>query len=335
MKYQFAQSIIELQKEIFMDRFYEMESFCMGTIISQKVYGENAKVAAIEVEYEMKRLEGLMSFFLESSEVSKLNRAAGQYEVELSDEVLFVLNKAKHYSEICKGSFDITLAPLARLWGIFTSSEKIPLQEEINEALKLTGHNYLSINNELKTSKLEKSGQCVDLGAIAKGYAADRAIEIYKQYGVESAFVNLGGNVAVLGNKPNGDSFRVGIQNPLLQRGQCLGAVNAANKTVVTSGDYVRYFEKDNKKYHHILDPRTGYPAESSLMSTTIVSKESIAADALSTAIFILGLEAGIKLIDSQEDMEAIFITKDKEIYVTKGLKEDFTFFKTDGFTLV
>ncbi|AJH00571.1 thiamine biosynthesis protein ApbE [Clostridium beijerinckii] len=318
-----------------MDRFYEMESFCMGTIISQKVYGENAKVAAIEVEYEMKRLEGLMSFFLESSEVSKLNRAAGQYEVELSDEVLFVLNKAKHYSEICKGSFDITLAPLARLWGIFTSSEKIPLQEEINEALKLTGHNYLSINNELKTSKLEKSGQCVDLGAIAKGYAADRAIEIYKQYGVESAFVNLGGNVAVLGNKPNGDSFRVGIQNPLLQRGQCLGAVNAANKTVVTSGDYVRYFEKDNKKYHHILDPRTGYPAESSLMSTTIVSKESIAADALSTAIFILGLEAGIKLIDSQEDMEAIFITKDKEIYVTKGLKEDFTFFKTDGFTLV
>lgn len=318
-----------------MDRFYEMESFCMGTIISQKVYGENAKIAAIEVEDEIKRLEGLMSFFLESSEVRKLNKAAGQYEVELSDEVLFVLNKAKYYSEICQGSFDITIAPIARLWGIFTSREKIPSQEEINEALKLTGHNYLSINNHLKTSKLEKSGQCVDLGAIAKGYAADRAIEIYKQHGVESAFVNLGGNVAVVGNKPNGDPFRVGIQNPLLERGQCLGAVNAVNTTVVTSGDYVRYFEKDNKKYHHILDPRTGYPAESSLISTTIVAKESIDADALSTAIFILGLEAGIKLIDSQEDMEAIFITKDKEIYVTKGLKEDFTFFKTDGFTLV
>jgi len=318
-----------------MDRFYEMESFCMGTIISQKVYGDNAKIAAIEVEDEIKRLEGLMSFFLESSEVSKLNKAAGQYEVELSDEVLFVLNKAKYYSEICKGSFDITIAPIARLWGIFTSREKIPSQEEINEALKLTGHNYLSINNNLKTSKLEKSGQCVDLGAIAKGYAADRSIEIYKQHGVESAFVNLGGNVSVLGNKPNGDPFRVGIQNPSLERGQCLGSVNAANKTVVTSGDYVRYFEKDNKKYHHILDPRTGYPAESFLISTTILSKESIDADALSTAIFILGLEAGIKLIDSQEDMEAIFITKDKEIYVTKGLKEDFTFFKTDGFTLV
>lgn len=317
-----------------MDRFYEMESFCMGTIISQKVYGENAKKAAIEVEDEIKRLEALMSFFLESSEVSKLNKAAGQCEVELSSEVLFVLNKAKYYSEICQGSFDITIAPIARLWGIFTSREKIPSQEEINEALKLTGHKYLSINNDLKTSKLEKSGRCVDLGAIAKGYAADRAIEIYKHHGVESAFVNLGGNVMVLGNKPNGEPWRVGIQNPLLQRGQCLGAVNAVSKTVVTSGDYVRYFEKDNKKYHHILDPRTGYPAESSLMSTTIVAKRSIDADALSTAIFILGLEAGIKLIDSQEDMEAIFITKDKEIYVTEGLKEDFAFFETEGFTL-
>ncbi|WP_394903303.1 FAD:protein FMN transferase [Clostridium butyricum] len=318
-----------------MDRFYEMESFCMGTIISQKVYGENAKIAAIEVEAEIKRLEGLMSFFLESSEVSKLNKAAGQYEVELSSEVLFVLNKAKYYSELCQGSFDITIAPIVRLWGIFTSKEKIPSQEEITEALKLTGHNYLSINNDLKTSKLEKSEQCVDLGAIAKGYAADRAIEIYKHHGVESAFANLGGNVMVLGNKPNGDPWRVGIQNPLLQRGQCIGAVNAANKTVVTSGDYVRYFEKDNKKYHHILDPRTGYPAESSLMSATIVSKMSIDADALSTAIFILGLEAGIKLIDSQEDMEAIFITKAKEIYVTEGLKEDFAFFEIEGFILV
>ena len=319
-----------------MSGFYEMESFGMGTIINQRVYGENAKIAAIKVEDEIKRLEALMSFFLDSSEVSKLNKAAGKHTVELSSEVLFVLNRAKYYSELCEGSFDITMAPVARLWGIFTSSEKLPSKEEINETLKLTGYKYLRINNDLGTSKLEKLGQCVDLGAIAKGYAADRAIEIYKQHGIKSAFVNLGGNVMLLGNKPDGDQWRIGIQNPLLQRGQCLGAVNAANKTVVTSGDYVRYFKKDNKKYHHILDPRTGYPADSSLISTTIVSEKSIDADALSTAIFILGLEAGIKLIDSQKDMEAIFITKDKEIYVTKGLKKDFTFFDgTEGFTLL
>ncbi|MHC1682943.1 MAG: FAD:protein FMN transferase [Clostridiaceae bacterium] len=319
-----------------MGEFYEMESFCMGTIISQRVYGDNAKIAAVKVEDEIKRLESLMSFFLDSSEVSKLNKAAGKHEVEISNEVLFVLNRAKYYSKLCDGSFDITIAPVARLWGIFTRNEKLPSKEEIDEALKLTGYKYLSINNDLGTSKLEKLGQCVDLGAIAKGYAADRAIDIYKQHGIESAFVNLGGNVMLLGNKPDGSPWRVGIQNPLLERGKCLGAVNATNKTVVTSGDYVRYFEKDNKKYHHILDPRTGYPADSSLISTTIVSEKSIDADALSTAIFILGLEDGIKLIDNQKGIEAIFITKDKEIYVTEGLKEDFTFFHgTEGFTLL
>lgn len=319
-----------------MGEFHEMESYCMGTIISQRVYGDNAKIAAVKVEDEIKRLESLMSFFLDSSEVSKLNKAAGKHEVKLSNEVLFVLNRAKYYSKLCDGSFDITIAPVARLWGIFTGNEKLPSKEEINEALKLTGYKHLSINNDLGTSKLEKLGQCVDLGAIAKGYAADRAIDIYKQHGIESAFVNLGGNVMLLGNKPDGSPWRVGIQNPLLERGKCLGAVNATNKTVVTSGDYIRYFEKDNKKYHHILDPRTGYPADSSLISTTIVSEKSIDADALSTAIFILGLEEGIKLIDSQKGIEAIFITKDKEIYVTEGLKEDFTFFDgTEGFTLL
>lgn len=319
-----------------MGEFHEMESYCMGTIISQRVYGDNAKIAAVKVEDEIKRVESLMSFFLDSSEVSKLNKAAGKHEVKLSNEVLFVLNRAKYYSKLCDGSFDITIAPVARLWGIFTGNEKLPSKEEINEALKLTGYKHLSINNDLGTSKLEKLGQCVDLGAIAKGYAADRAIDIYKQHGIESAFVNLGGNVMLLGNKPDGSPWRVGIQNPLLERGKCLGAVNATNKTVVTSGDYIRYFEKDNKKYHHILDPRTGYPADSSLISTTIVSEKSIDADALSTAIFILGLKEGIKLIDSQKGIEAIFITKDKEIYVTEGLKEDFTFFDvTEGFTLL
>ena len=311
-----------------MREFYEMESFCMGTVINQRVYGENAEIAAIKVEDEVKRLEALMSFFLESSEISKLNNAAGKNEVELSSEVLFVLNRAKYYSEICQGTFDITIAPVAKLWGIFTDHEKLPSREEINESLKLTGYRNITINNALGTSKLEKPGGSVDLGAIAKGYAADRAIEIYKQYGIESAFINLGGNVMVLGEKSEGSPWRIGIQNPRLERGQCLGFVNATNKTVVTSGDYVRYFEKDNKRYHHILDPRTGCPADSSLSSTTIVSERSIGADAISTAIFILGLEAGIKLINNIKDMEAIFITKDKGIYITEGLKKDFILFE-------
>ncbi|AGK96090.1 FAD:protein FMN transferase [Clostridium pasteurianum] len=316
-----------------MSEFYEMETFCMGTVISQRVFGEKAEIAATKVEEEMKRLEALMSFFLESSEISKLNRAAGKQEVELGCESLYVLNRAKYFSEICGGTFDITVGPIAKLWGIFTNHAKVPSKEEIDKALSFTGYKDIIIDNGLGTAKLERTGESVDLGAIAKGYAADRAIEIYKQQGIESAFINLGGNVLVLGNKPDGTPWKVGIQNPLLERGQCLGAVKAVDKTIVTSGDYVRYFEKDNVKYHHILDPRTGYPANSGLMSATIVSEKSIGADALSTAIFILGLEDGMKLINSLKDMEAIFITKDKEIYVTEGLRKDFILFEGTDFS--
>ncbi|MFT8315600.1 MAG: FAD:protein FMN transferase [Clostridium sp.] len=316
-----------------MSEFYEMETFCMGTVISQRVFGEKAEIAAAKVEEEMKRLEALMSFFLESSEISKLNRAAGKQEVELGCESLYVLNRAKYFSQICGGTFDITIGPVAKLWGIFTDHAKVPSKEEIDRALSFTGYKDITIDNGLGTAKLEKTGESVDLGAIAKGYAADRAIEIYKQQGIESAFINLGGNVLVLGNKPDGTPWKVGIQNPLLERGQCLGAVKAVDKTIVTSGDYVRYFEKDNVKYHHILDPRTGYPANSGLMSATIVSEKSIGADALSTAIFILGLEEGMKLINGLKDMEAIFITKDKEIYVTEGLRKDFILFEGTDFS--
>lgn len=311
-----------------MSEFYDIESFCMGTIISQRVYGENAEIAARKVEDEMKRLESLMSFFLESSEITRLNRAAGKHEVELGCEVMYVLNRAKYYSELCSGAFDITIGPVAKLWGIFTDHAKVPSQEEIDKALSFTGYKDITINNSLGTAKLEKTGESVDLGAIAKGYAADKAIEIYKQQGIKSAFINLGGNVMALGNKPEGSPWMIGIQNPILQRGQCLGAVQITDKTIVTSGDYVRYFEKDNVRYHHILDPRTGYPANSGLISATIVSEKSIGADALSTAIFILGLEQGMELINSMKDMEAIFITKDKEIYVTEGLREDFILFE-------
>lgn len=319
-----------------MNNFYEIESFCMGTIITQRVYGENAEIAAIKVEDEIKRLESLMSFFLESSEVTKLNNAAGKNEVELGCEVLYVLNRAKYFSELCGGTFDITIGPVAKLWGVFTDHAKIPSPKEINDALSFTGYKDISINNGLGTAKLEKSGESVDLGAIAKGYAADRAIEIYKQHGIESAFINLGGNVMVLGNKPDGTPWKIGIQNPIFQRGACLGAIQAKNKTIVTSGDYERYFEKDNVRYHHILDPRTGYPANSGLMSATIVSEKSIGADAISTAIFILGLHEGMKLINSIHDMEAIFITNDKKIHVSEGLKKDFILFeKNDQFKLV
>ncbi|WP_160678157.1 FAD:protein FMN transferase [Clostridium sp. C8-1-8] len=319
-----------------MSNYYEIETLCMGTIISQRVYGINSEIAAIKVEEEMKRLEYIMNFFSENSEVSRINKAAGKYAVEVGAEVLYVLNRAKYFSEVCKGTFDVTVGPLAKLWGIFTDKAKIPTKEEIEQAISCVSYKDISIDNGLGEVRLMKSGESIDLGAIAKGYAADRAMDIYRQYSIESAFVNLGGNVMVLGNKPDNSPWRIGIQNPFLERGVCLGAVNAFDKTVVTSGDYVRFFEKDNKKYHHIIDPRTGYPSDSNLVSATIVADQSIGADAVSTGIFILGLDEGINVVKNLKGMEAIFVTKEKEVHITKGLERDFTFFEgMDDFKVI
>lgn len=180
---------------------------------------------------------------------------------------------------------------------------------------------------ELKEKvELKKVGQSIDLGGIAKGYAGDEAIKIYKKHGIESAYINLGGNVVVLGKKPNGKPWKIGIQNPRDIKGKYIGIVEVSDKAVITSGDYERYFEENGKRYHHIFDPNTGYPANSGLISATIITGLSIEGDALSTAVFVLGLEKGIELVESLEGVEGIFITEDKNIYVTSGLENNFIF---------
>lgn len=310
---------------------FEMRSFCMGTVIDQRVYGKNAEKAVEKVDRELKRLEALLSFFLSSSEVSKLNSFAGISGVELSSETIYILKKAKYFSEMCNGAFDVTIAPLVKKWGIFTEKQRVPSRIEIDNSLSLIGYKEVLIDDNSKIVKLSREGQMVDLGAIAKGYAADRSKEIYMEYGIESAFINIGGNVLVHGNKPDRSLWKVGLQNPIEIRGKYVAVVMVSDKTVVTSGDYERNFKKGNVKYHHILDPRTGYPANSGLMSTTIITKNSIDADALSTAIFVQGLEEGMELINRIEEVEGIFITKEKEIYITKGLKDDFIFTSEDN----
>lgn len=309
-----------------MIQYKDFECFCMGTNIIQRIYSNSAEEIARLGEIELKRLERLMSFYLPSSEVSRLNMESGQNEVILSKETFEVIKKAKEYSELCKGTFDITAAPLIKLWGIFSKDEKIPLKNEIQNIISFIDYKDIMLNEEESSAKLLKLGQKVDLGAIAKGYAADRVIDIYKKNAVKSGFINIGGNVLAIGNKIDGSPWIIGIQNPYKIRGEYIGAVEISDETVVTSGDYVRYFENSGTKYHHILDPRTGYPAKSGIVSATIIGKNSMEADALSTAIFILGLREGMELIDKIPDVEAIFITSEKKIYATEGAKEKFTF---------
>ncbi|MDP4145153.1 MAG: FAD:protein FMN transferase [Bacillota bacterium] len=309
-----------------MMEFVDLETYCMGTNIIQRIYGDKGSEVVKLVETELKRLEGMLSFHSSFSEVSLINERAGFEYVPVSNETLYIINKAKKYSELSSGAFDITAAPLIGLWGVFSEKQRVPLYEEIKEAQELIGHRDIIIDDRTSSIKLAKYGQKIDLGGIAKGFAADRAVEIYKNNGINSAFINIGGNVLVLGNKPDGTSWNIGIQNPLETRGECIGAVAVSDKTVVTSGDYVRYFEKNNVRYHHILDPRTGYPSSSEVMSVTVIGESSIDADAVSTAAFILGLEEGMKFIESMESVHAVFITKNKKVYATEGIRDSFIF---------
>lgn len=311
--------------------YFEGEIFCMGTNIVQRVYGYNAKEAIKEVENEMQRLEALMNFYKDSSEIGTLNNYGFQKNIKLSREVFFIIKKAKYFSKISGGAFDISLAPVIKLWGVFTKNQRVPLEEEIKEKLSLVNYNNLILNESENTVKFSKENMKIDLGGIAKGYAADRAVQIYKQNNVSAAFINLGGNVMVFGEKPDHSDWSVGVQEPFKSRGEIIGVINVRDESVVTSGNYVRYFEDKGIKYHHIIDPRTGYPADSNLMSVTVVSQNSMECDALSTAAFVLGDEKGMKFIESY-GAKAVFITKDKKVKMTSNMKENFYLIDESGF---
>ncbi|HHW32219.1 MAG TPA: FAD:protein FMN transferase [Clostridiaceae bacterium] len=297
----------------------------MNTIITQRIYGKNAKKATQEATERIKELESKMTINSPGGEVNDLNAQAGKGFVSLTQDTVFVLEKALYYSELSGGAFDVTVGPLVKAWGINTPNERIPSENEIEELLTLVNYKDINIDRENLQAKLERPGQIVDLGAIAKGYAGDEVIKIYKKYGIESAYVNLGGNVVVLGTKPDGTPWRIGIQDPRKPNGFYVAILTLVDKAVVTSGDYERYFERDGKRYHHIIDPRTGSPSHSGLISATIVSDSSIDADALSTSVFILGLDKGMELIESLPGIEAVFITENKEVYVTSGLTDYFS----------
>ncbi|WP_347460529.1 FAD:protein FMN transferase [Clostridium sp. DMHC 10] len=230
-----------------------------------------------------------------------------------------------------QGAFDISLAPVIELWGVFTKHERVPLEKEIKEKISLVSYNNLILNEGENTVKFSKENMKIDLGGIAKGYAADRATQIYKQNNVNAAFINLGGNVMVFGEKPDNSDWSVGVQEPFKSRGEIIGVVNITNESVVTSGNYVRYFEDKGVKYHHIIDPRTGYPVDSNLMSVTVISQNSMEGDALSTAAFVLGDKEGMQLIKNY-GVKAIFITKDKKVKITSNMRQDFYLIEDNGF---
>lgn len=296
----------------------------MSTVMTHKAFGRHSEEALRAVGNEAVRLEELLSRFILGSEISRVNKSAGMKCERLSGDTYEVLSQAIDFSRCCQGVFDVTIGPLVALWNNGKDTCKPPEASRIRQVLPLLDYTDLILDPHKKTAGLQRIGQSIDLGGIGKGFAGDKFLEVFKKYGISSAYTNIGGNVVALGTKPDGSPWRVGIQHPR-QENSLIGLVSVADKAVVTSGDYQRYFiGSDGKRHHHILDPSTGYPAESGLISVTVVASSSMAADALSTILFVAGKKKGLEILKSFPGTEAVLIDMNLMVYVTHGLIDYF-----------
>lgn len=246
------------------------------------------------------------------SELYKLNHANGQ-PFTVSSETANLIQEGIHYSELSGGAFDLTIEPVSALWDFKADKPTVPSSDAIAQAVSHVDYTKVDIQDNTVTLEDPEAG--IDLGAIAKGYIADHVKTYLKKQGIKHAIINLGGNVDVIGTKPDGSKYNIGIQKPFDESGEAITSVQLKDQTVVTSGIYERYFKKNGKLYHHILDPRTGYPCENNLYSVSIITDSSTKADALSTTCFLLGYEKGMELIQSMDGVEAIFITDDEKVH--------------------
>lgn len=256
----------------------------------------------------------------EGSEIYELNHAGGQ-PVTVSDDTADLIEKGLEYSRASGGKFDITIAPLSDLWDFKNNTGTIPDDTAIQEAKSHIGYENVKIDGN--TVQLLDSDAEIDLGGIAKGYIADQLKAYMEGQDISHALINLGGNVLALGGKPDGSDYNIGIQKPFAQNGEAITAVKIKNESVVSSGVYERYFKINDKIYHHILDPQTGYPYENNLLGVSIVCDSSTEADALSTTCFAMGLDDGMNYIESIDSAEALFITDDYKIHYSSGFPQN------------
>ena len=274
-------------------------TFALDTFITVSIYNGGDENVLKESMQFIRNYESIFSATSESAELYKLNhREKGTMSVEVSDELAYLIDKALYYSKVSHGAFDITTEPLKELW------------------------DYTRVSVEGNTVKFTSDDTRIDLGSIAKGYIADKTKEYLLSKGVDSAIINLGGNVLCVGKKPNGDNFTIGLQKPYADRNETVALLTVDDESVVSSGVYERHFVIDGKNYHHILDPKTGYPYDNGLVEVSILTKSSTEADALSTTCFSLGVEEGVKLLDSIPDTYGYFILSDYSIVYSEGAKE-------------
>lgn len=295
----------------------------LGTLVEVTVSGQpdKAGMAVQAVLDEMKRVEDLTSFHKPSG-LTAVNDAAGTGPVKADAELLDLIVTSLRIAEKTGGAFDPSVGVLSRLWSFSAGEPRLPDQSEITDALTRVGWNRIKVDRAAGTIILPEKGMALDLGGIAKGYALDRARAVLKQHGIGSALVNAGGDVLVMGEKEPGKPWRVGVQDPRNPR-EVAAVVAVKDRFILTSGDYERFFVKDEKRYHHILDPKTGYPAEG-VQSVTLVAPSGVQAEPLGATVFVKGIADGLKYVQSLGDVEAMVVDANGEVHLAPSASSVF-----------
>ncbi|HEY5557601.1 FAD:protein FMN transferase [Acetobacterium sp.] len=304
--------------------------FLLDTFVSITLYGESDEALLDKPFDKIKELNTTLTEIDSQSDLTRIKDNAGVQPVVVSEATYRIIEKGINYSKISGGYFDATAGPLIDLWGIHAPEIKeAPSPELIAAAQQKIDYKKVVLDPDKKTVYLPEPGMSINIGSVSKGYIADAVMAVIKEEGVKHAIVNLGGNVLVMGGKEDGSPFGVGVEDPNDPGKGYIGVLSIKDGSIVTSGDYQRYFtDAAGKRYHHILDPFTGYPSDSGLTQVTAVTDASVDGDGLTTTLFLLGLDKGLALVEKMPGVEAIFVTKDNKIFVTKGLKDTFVFDK-------
>ena len=290
--------------------------FAMDTVMDFTIYGESGLID--QSESLIASLESLVSVTDANSELYAINQTGSG---TLTGKASSLMEQALEICRRTDGALDLSIYPIVRAWGFTTGSYQVPDEAEIQALLPLVDYRKIQYDAATGTVTLPE-GMEIDLGSVAKGYAGQLAAQMLREHGVQSALLNLGGNVQTVGTKPDGSPWQIGIKDP--QGEDAMMVLSVEDQAVVTSGGYERYFEQDGQTYWHIMDPSTGHPADSGLISVTIVGDEGVVCDGLSTALFVMGLEKAADLWAQSGDFEAVFVTASGEVYITEGLRDRF-----------
>lgn len=292
----------------------------MGTLVEISVVEKDKDLAQLAIQNafnEIQRIEKLMSTHIPSSEISKINESAGLQPLPVSPEVYEVIERALYWAEQTNGALDISLAPVQELWGFDGDHPSLPDKDAIKQVLPKVDYRKIQLENQ--TVFLMETGMRLHLGAIAKGYAVDRAIKILQDSNIHHALINAGGDLKTLGRRADQTTWKIGLQHPRKPE-SILASFSLSEKAVATSGDYQKYFDQNGTRYHHIMNPKTGFPVLG-VMSATVVTETVMDADALSTALFVMGTKKGLALIDNLKSAEGLIMAQDKSIHLSRGMK--------------